>query len=522
MVKRIVSLLLCLVMLPLTVSAVRGGDVRDAERDSGIRKSMRYERRNSDPSYFNPALYAAPYEDYTYSGEPGESLTVAVEDNYLVMKPEGAGVKWDIQVLGYYNNSLVISEIGDSEKKIDCSALEQGEAYFISLIITFSDRAFYDEAPVISMDSEGDVFFVMAKSYEVNRQRMEKLSMFGDPYEVFLKDQRDIEYDQYDVKKLAEDLTKDCKNDYEKVFAIYSYMTSEMYYDLDQLDYDNDVGYQDDVLTLLRRKIAICEGFSNTFVGLCRCCGIPASEVYGSGYDYDVMWLYVDVVNETNSNHAWNVVYLDGKWHTLDITWDNYNTYHDGVYESGEPTKDFFLLPLESISYTHLVMNADFSHSIPAEGSCGKDAKFKIDENGVCTIYGEGEVIMPEMNNDFFELRFDEHSNITAIGEDGFFNCDQLTKVILPDTILRIDDYAFMSCEDLEYIYIPESVVSIGFEAFYLCDKLSYCRVPDGVKIGDRAFDNCPRLILDIQSKKKISFDGYLVRPVRVIARDEQ
>ena len=509
-------------MLPLTVSAVKGSSLRDVERASATRKAMRVQRGNSGLDYFNPYNYVAPYDDYTYYGGPEESLTVAVEGSDIVMKPEGDKVEWDIQVLTYYDTRLVLSEVGDSEKKIDASALKEGESYFISLIVTFSDRSFYDEAPVISMNENGEVFFVMAKSYEVNRQRMEKLSMFGDPYESFTKDQKDIEFDQHDVKKLAEELTKDCQNDYEKVFEIYEYMTTEMYYDLDQLDYDNDIGYQDDVLTLLRRKIAICEGFSNMFVGLCRCCGIPATEVYGSGYDYDVMWLYVDVVNNLDSNHAWNVVYIDGKWHTIDITWDNHNTYHNGVMEKADPTKDFFLLPLESISYTHLVINSDFSHSIPAKGSCGPDARFEIDENGVCTIYGSGELVMPEINTDFFELVFDEDSEITVIGEEAFYNCDQLTKVILPDTVIRIDDYAFLSCEDLEYIYLPDNLISIGYEAFYLCDKLSYCRVPDGVKIGDRAFDNCPRLILDIQSKKKISFDGYLVRPVRVIARDEQ
>lgn len=509
-------------MLPLTVSAVKGSDVRDVERFSGTRRAMRAQRGDKEPNYFNPYNYVAPYSDYTYYGEPGESLTVAVEGSDIIMKPEGDKVEWDIQVLTYYNTRLVLSEVGDTEARIDASSLKAGESYFISLIVTFSDHSFYDEAPVISMNDDGEVFFVMAKPYEINRQRMEKLSMFGDPYESFTKDQRDIEFDQPDVKKLAEELTKDCKNDYEKVFAIYSYMTSEMYYDLDQLDYDNDVGYQDDVLTLLRRKIAICEGFSNVFVGLCRCCGIPASEVYGSGYEYDVMWLYIDVDNMTDSNHAWNVVYIDGKWHSLDITWDNFNTYHNGVKESGEPTKDFFLLPLESISYTHLVINSDFSHSIPTKGSCGPDARFEINEDGVCTIYGSGELIMPEMNTDFFELVFDEDSEITSIGEYGLFNCDQLTKVILPDTVVKIDNYAFLSSEDLEYVYIPESVVFIGDEAFNLCDKLAYCRVPDGVKIGSQAFDNCPRLILDIQSKKKISFDGYLVRPVRVIARDEQ
>lgn len=30
----------------------------------------------------------------------------------------------------------------------------------------------------------------------------------------------------------------------------------------------------------------------------------------------------------TSVNHAWNAVYVDNRWHLLDITWDSRNKYY--------------------------------------------------------------------------------------------------------------------------------------------------------------------------------------------------
>ena len=507
-----------MLMIPVSVSTGTKASLRK-ERVMRSELVRTFDLPN-DPIPFEPSKNVAPYREFTYYGPKGEYITASVEGSDLVMRGDPA-VYADVVVVDYMTGKTVAQADGYGEIITDCSKLKVDGPYFISFLIEFSDHEVLDEAPVLSMNSDGEIFFVVSKAYDVNKRRMEKLFYYGDPYDAFLSEQKDIEFNQYDVKKLAEEITKDCTTDYDKVMAIYTYIVDNMYYDMDQLDYDNDIGYQDDVLTLTRRKIAICEGFSNVFVGLCRANGIPATEVYGSAYDYESLWLWIDVENDQNSNHAWAVVYLDGHWQIVDPTWDNYSTYDGGEYLKEESHRDWFLLPLESASYSHLFMNSDFSHTIISEGQCGSDARYKIDENGVCTIYGTGELKMPTGVNDFFEIRFDKNSNITAIAEEGLLNCDQLSNIILPDSVKKIGDRAFCSCEDLEYIYLPDSLQSIGEEAFYLCDKLAYCHVPDGVKISNYAFDNCPRLILDIESKKKISFDGYLVRPVKVIARDE-
>ena len=53
-----------------------------------------------------------------------------------------------------------------------------------------------------------------------------------------------------------------------------------------------------------------------------------------------------------------------------------------------------------------------------------------------------------------------------------FMNCDKLTSVTLPESVVSIGMAAFASCESLTSIIIPESVTSIGINVFGLCDNL--------------------------------------------------
>ena len=85
---------------------------------------------------------------------------------------------------------------------------------------------------------------------------------------------------------------------------------------------------------------------------------------------------------------------------------------------------------------------------------------------------------------------------------------------MLPDTIVRIEDYAFSTCEDLEYVYIPEGCIYIGVQAFCYCDELSYVYVPDSVyTIAEWAFDDCARLYISVPSQCQDFASNYDIQP---------
>ena len=83
---------------------------------------------------------------------------------------------------------------------------------------------------------------------------------------------------------------------------------------------------------------------------------------------------------------------------------------------------------------------------------------------------------------------------IVAIAEDAFSGDDELTSVILPDTIKKIGDNAFASTGSLREINLPDGLEEIGKSAFEASGVESIV-VPASVKmIGEEAFRGMSRL----------------------------
>ena len=84
---------------------------------------------------------------------------------------------------------------------------------------------------------------------------------------------------------------------------------------------------------------------------------------------------------------------------------------------------------------------------------------------------------------------------VTAIGNEAFESCIDLTSVSIPNSVTTIDEWAFKGCTKLAYIDIPNSVTTIGNYAFQNCTKLANVNIPNSVTtIGDGAFAYCYRL----------------------------
>ena len=82
--------------------------------------------------------------------------------------------------------------------------------------------------------------------------------------------------------------------------------------------------------------------------------------------------------------------------------------------------------------------------------------------------------------------------SVTSIGTMAFYNCDNLTSVVIGDSVTSIGGSVFADCDSLVSVTIPDSVTSIGNYAFSNCYSLASIVIPDGVtSIGDAAFSNC-------------------------------
>jgi len=103
-----------------------------------------------------------------------------------------------------------------------------------------------------------------------------------------------------------------------------------------------------------------------------------------------------------------------------------------------------------------------------------------------CDPSAAGELVIPE---------FLEWYPVTAIDDNAFSGCSELTSVILPETVTRIGNHAFSDCTGLTELVLPDSVTEIGNGAFFNCSSLTEMILPDGVtEIKSCTFYDCSSL----------------------------
>lgn len=86
-------------------------------------------------------------------------------------------------------------------------------------------------------------------------------------------------------------------------------------------------------------------------------------------------------------------------------------------------------------------------------------------------------------------------SNLQTIGYASFGECSKLRQVVLPQSVKTIKDEAFYSCSNLTKLKLPNGIKKIGEGAFEECNSLTELSIPnDSVKLGEEAFAGCSKL----------------------------
>ena len=108
-----------------------------------------------------------------------------------------------------------------------------------------------------------------------------------------------------------------------------------------------------------------------------------------------------------------------------------------------------------------------------ADGICGENLTWTLDDDGVLTITGEGAM---DDYEEWIPAPWDGQRNnikrvvisegVTSLGAEAFYSFPNLTEAILPDSLTSIHGCVFYDCVSLEKLNIPASVTSIGGDAF--------------------------------------------------------
>ena len=105
--------------------------------------------------------------------------------------------------------------------------------------------------------------------------------------------------------------------------------------------------------------------------------------------------------------------------------------------------------------------------------------------------------------------------SVTSIGKNGFIGCG-IISITIPDSLINIDAFAFAYCSSLQNVDLGQSVKTLGNNAFYACVSLTNIRIPNSVTIIDYdAFEDCYKLVevynlSSLNIEKGSKDNGYL------------
>lgn len=124
-----------------------------------------------------------------------------------------------------------------------------------------------------------------------------------------------------------------------------------------------------------------------------------------------------------------------------------------------------------------------------ASGQCGDNLSWTLDEEGVLTISGTGEM------EDYGTGEWNSQGVYVYKYGPWYDSRDAIKTIIIEEGVTGIGDYAFYECWNLYSVTFPESLSEIGWSAFENCCVLPHIEIPDQVtELGGRAFRNCDNL----------------------------
>ena len=163
---------------------------------------------------------------------------------------------------------------------------------------------------------------------------------------------------------LAKKLTASYTTDIEKLRSIFRWITeniayrtpnnvgkrkTKLYHVVEETEDTSSESLNERIaLEVLRKKEAVCDGYSRLFKVLCDHAGLRSEIITGYARSN------IDKMGASfKSNHRWNAVLLDSNWYLLDVTWaSGYITYTSDQFIKAYDDY-YFLTPPENFIRDH-------------------------------------------------------------------------------------------------------------------------------------------------------------------------
>lgn len=164
---------------------------------------------------------------------------------------------------------------------------------------------------------------------------------------------------------------------------------------------------------------------------------------------------------------------------------------------------------VQDTSYPESQQPQSTYENILYSGSCGSNAYWKLNSDGVLTIYGSGRMTNYDDADDspWYKYRTRTYNivvenGITHIGARAFMHNDTFTGISIPNSVTSIGTYAFYDSDNLQSVYIPKNVSSIEKGAFFYAKGITSFSVAS----DNRYFSSYGGVLFDKKQKTLIQY----------------
>ncbi|VDI02132.1 Hypothetical predicted protein, partial [Mytilus galloprovincialis] len=131
------------------------------------------------------------------------------------------------------------------------------------------------------------------------------------------------------INELADYLAKPAKSELETIRSFYVWICYNISYNATA--YFSGTSAVTEASGVLKSKSSVCEGYANLFQALCVAKNIKCQKISGfsKGYGHQLGTI---LSYQNKTDHAWNIVFVSGKWRFIETTWgaghiDNKRTF---------------------------------------------------------------------------------------------------------------------------------------------------------------------------------------------------
>lgn len=138
--------------------------------------------------------------------------------------------------------------------------------------------------------------------------------------------------------------------------VLHDWICDNIAYDTDVFD-NPRIALEQDYASVLKKKKAICSGYTNLMNEMCRLAGVESIGItgYSKGFGYSGT-----IKKGQRPDHAWNAIRIGNRWQLVDVTWDA--GFCDWKHFVRHYSTDYLYLTPEQFIFSHLPQDEQYQY----------------------------------------------------------------------------------------------------------------------------------------------------------------